>query len=802
MFDDVRYAFRRLTSKPLTTLVAVLTLALGIGATTALYCAVLHLVLKPLPYAEPDKLVAIYETRGRKILSSAYPNYLDWKGQNNSFASMAGYWALATSLKIGPNAVRTNGAYVESSLFAMLGEKPILGRVFSAREDKVGASLAVISHRSWIEKFGGSGNILGKTIYLGSGSYTVIGVMPSGFEFLNSGEFWLPLGVLLNSLRSAPGVENPHDRNNHLELQVFARLSHSTNIAGAQADMEVLAARLAKQYPRSNAGHGIQVKSLKKELLLNLDPTLWMLFAAVVCVLVVACLNVGSLQLALVTARKKELAVRMALGASKARLLQQLMVENILLGICGGLAGILVAVTGLGLLKTALPSGTYRLAELAIDAPVLAFCLAVSAVSGLLCGLLPSAAATEQGILHALKDDPQMVDRRSGGTIRVLIAAEVAIALVLVAGAGLLTAGVYRLQSAPVGYSDRNVLTYQTSLNLARYSQPSTRLAFTDRVLQEASVMPGVQNSALTTALPLSGYQSRAQILAIEGRPAHKAFEVDYASVSPDFFATLGIPLYAGRIFERRDDPKSRQVVLMSDTLARKCFPDKDPVGQRVQLDVAEGWLTVVGTVGSIKQNSLTEERGMQIYRPYAQDLWPDIVFVFKTVPQPESLKLPIERLVLGMEPQLTGSSATQEEVAQKSLGQRRILWIVLVVFAGLSVALAAVGIYGMLAYTSSLRKQEIGVRMALGATRQNILLMMLWQGMWPVLIGVGIGTAATLILSRLASSAMYNLSAIDPVVLVVVVTLILTVAVIACMAPAIEASRTEPMQAIRGELK
>ncbi|MBC8121507.1 MAG: ABC transporter permease [Gemmatimonadaceae bacterium] len=792
---------RLLVKAPLFAVVAILTLTLGIGANTAIFSLLSALVLRPLPYIEPERLVVVVEHYQQQPTSVSYPNLLDWQTQQQVFSATAGYLPTGLTFKAGTEPERLAGAYISANLFSILGSSPFLGRTFRAQEDVAGAERVVIlGHRLWQRRFGAKRDVLGKTVALGSDLYTVVGVMPAGFEFANHSEFWLPLSLWTGRATSLQGIENVMDRNNRLGLQMVARLKSGVTPARAQANLDVIAHRLAREYPKSNQNYSARVVSLREHLVGELGLILWILGGSVGFVLLVACANVANLLLARSAVRQKEIAIRAALGATRFQIMRQLLIESALLGMLGGGAGLVLAVWSVPLLQLLLPPDAYRVGEIGLDTQVLVFALAVSLLSSLLFGLTPALAASTPDLAGTLKDNSSGSGSRIGRLSRVLVVCEVALALILLVGAGLMSLSLFNLQRADLGFRPQNVLTVPISLPEGTYPEARVRAVFSTQALEQIRMLPGVRSVALATALPLSGYLSMGSV-AIEGQPSNAQVQADYLTASPEYFRVMGIPILSGRTFSEQDTQDSTGVVIINEVMARRHFPDQDPIGRRLQLETTSAWLTVIGVVGSVRQNELSTEPGPQTYRPYSQDPWPYMVFMVRTTQAPLSLKNTVEQAIHAIDPDLPISRVlSMEQVVAGSMAQPRLTWLLLALFAGLATLLSAIGVYGVMSYSVTLRTREIGIRMALGATPGHILKLIVGQGMVLVLIGLVLGVAGTIALGRILASLLYGVGAGDPRAIGAVSLGLALVTLVACWLPARRAARVNPMVAMRNE--
>jgi len=796
--QDLRYGVRMLLKRPGFTFIAVLTLALGIGANTAIFSVINGVLLRPLPFAEADKLVRVYEKRlklGRQRNAVSAPDFIDWRSQNRVFEDIAAYAPWSTNLTGGDEPMRLAGTVTSASLFSVLGVRPQLGRTFLAEEDQPnGDRVVILSHGLWQRRFGSDTGVVGRSIVLNGASFTVVGVMPAGFEFPSKEtELWAPLGL---------DPSNQEGRGSHY-LDVVARLKPGVTLQQAQANMETIAGELEKQY-QVNTGHGVNIFPLYEEIVGSVRTALLVLLGAVGLVLLIACANVANLLLVRTVARQKEIAIRTTLGASRRRIIQQLLTESILLGVLGGALGLLLAVWGTDLLINISPSNMPRMSEITIDYRVLGFTFAISLLTGVIFGLLPALQALRFNINESLKSEGRgVVGSSSRSRARsVLIVTEIALALVLLVGAGLLIKSFKRLGEVDPGFKPDNVMTMQLSLPRAKYGKPEQQSAFIQQVLERIEAVPGVGSVSMVAAPPFSGFTA-SRYFQIEGRPprpAGEGFNAGYNSASPNYFQTLGIPLRRGRDFTRQDVMGTPEVVIINEAMARRFWPDEDAIGGRLRIG-EDAWRTVVGVVGDVRHTGLDEEPKPEMFYPYLQSPLSFMTLMVRSATDEKSLRASIQREIRAVDPDLpVYGIKSMEQLISESVSPRRLNMILLTTFAIVALVLAALGIYGVMAYSVSQRTHEIGIRMALGAQRGDVLKMIVGQGLILTLTGIGIGLAASFGLTRLMASLLYGVTATDPLTFIVVALVLGTVALMASFIPARRATRVDPMEALRYE--
>jgi len=812
LWQDLKHATRSLVKKPGFTLIAIVTLALGIGANTAIFSVVNAVLLRPLPYPNPDRLVAVSENSLESPdISVAYPDYLDWRAQQSVFEEMSARMPTGGIFTGANEPERVIGRLVTPSFFRTLGVQPMLGRAFTEAENSPGTPpVMVISHGLWQRQFGGAADAIGKTITYNGSPWTVIGVMPSWFDFYGrtniNNDIFVPLGYLNN-------LEFMQDRNSHT-VRVTARMKPGVSIEQARSELSALSARMATQYPASNTGIGAATRSFLDDYVGDSRQSLRVIFAAVAFMLLIACANVANLMLARATTRRREIAVRLALGASRWRIVRQLMTESLLLALVGGAFGVLLATWGVNLLSRLNTGEWSRIDEVSIDARVLGFTFLITLLVAILSGLFPALQNSRFGLNEALKEGDRISSAGSGGRLRrTLVAAEVALALMLLVGAGLTVRSFTRLTWVEPGFDPQNVLTFRMRLPDGKYKEASQAFAFCREAMSRVSALPGVERVAVATGFPLgratdNGYLVEGQPEPLPGR-GPSSYRQD---VSEDYHSVLKIPLLEGRLFNAQDTENSTLVVIVDQDFVARSFPGqpaREVLGKRLRFggDTA-GWREIVGVVGHVKQNSLNEEGRAQIYRPWTQitpkwkaDLARVTDMIVKTSVDPLSLVGAIKREIrLIDKDQPIAQVQTLDDKLSESIAPQRFTLLLLGIFAMIALSLASAGIYGVMSYAVTQRTHEIGVRMALGAQRLDVLKLMVRQGMGLVVIGVAFGLAGAFATTRLMTSLLFEVTAKDPVTFAVVTAALMIVAFLACYIPARRATKVDPLVALRYE--
>ncbi len=813
LLQDIRYGIRMIATSPGFAAIVIITLALGIGANTALFSVVNGVLLNPLPYAQPDRLVAIYaKSKDFPQSSISYPNFLDWLRAQRTFSSMAAYREDQYNLTGMGEPERLKAEMISANFFSVLGVKPVTGRLFQAVEDQVGAQpVALISGGLWKRKFGSSPDAVGKTLTLNGVGYTVVGVIPADFRY-QSGNFhnsdvYVPIGQWNDSTF--------RDRRAGMGMDAVGRLSPGVTLQQAHADMDSVAQHLADAYPDADKGLGITLLPLKQDVVGNIRPFLLVLLAAVGFVLLIACVNVANLLLARSTGRTREFAIRAALGAGRGRVIRQLLTESLVLSFAGGAFGLLLAAWGTQAGIKLLPEALPRAQSVQIDAPVLLFTLAATVLAGIFFGLAPALRISREDLHGTLKEGGR---GSSGARQRVqgfFVVLELAMALVLLVGAGLMIRSLAKLWSVNPGFDPRNVITFNLSYPTNLGSTPDAIRASMRQLHEAVAAVPGVEAASLTAgSMPMSGDSELG--FWIEGQPKPTS-EADaksalFYAVEPEFLKTMGIPLRRGRFLTPEDNEHSPFVIVIDDQFAKLYFHGEDPIGQRVNFAILEKSAEVVGIVGHVKQWSLDGDARSpvqaQFYLPIFQipDQFMPLLsrgadFVARTQGSPEIEMGPIRDSVKKVSGDIVFSGTqTLDSVISNSLSARRFSMILLGIFAALALLLSCVGIYGVVSYLVGQRTHEIGIRIALGAQRSDVLRLILGQGARMALIGVALGIAGSLALTRLMAKLLFGVSVYDPVTFLAVACLLTAVALAACYIPARRAMRVDPIVALRYE--
>ncbi|HEX6899972.1 MAG TPA: ABC transporter permease [Thermoanaerobaculia bacterium] len=800
--QDALFALRQLRKAPAFSIVAVFTLALGIGATTAIFSLLHAVVLRPFPFPQPERIVYLWSIdRGDDHRSVAPGNFVTFRRDAKSFERLATYTGASFNLSGDGPPERVVGARVSAGYFDVFGVKPALGRVFAEAEDRPGSEqVVVLSERLWRERFGADPAVIGRSIRMNGKPYEVTGVMPASFR-LRSTEPWLWTPIALSA----------EDETNYgySYLHVLGRLKPGVTPEAAQAEVAGIARRLETIAPDNNQNKGAHLESYKESLLGATTRRYLILLGAVGCVLLIACVNVANLLLARSAARAREIAIRAALGAGRGRIVRQLLTESLVLALTGAAAGVAMAYGGVRFLVAISPARVPRIAEAGIDGPVLVFALAVGMASSLVFGLVPALRTARPDLQGMLKEGGRSLGAHRDWVKTGLMVTEVALALMLLVSAGLLIRSALRLQQVELGFDPAGVLTAQLSLPRGDYPEPAQVVQTLQRVVDEAGAVAGVGSAAATSIVPLSRYNTSSS-LEIEGKPleGEEQIEGNTRQISSGYFKTLGISL-RGRDFTAGDRPGALRVAIVNETLARRAWPGENAVGKRLSYwtDEEENpvWHVVVGVAGDIRQQDLTEDARPEIYVPMAQaseDLWGDrdisMALVVRAAADPAALAAPVRQAVLRVDPRLpVFDVATMDQLRATWTATTRFNMLLLTALGVIGLVLAAVGIYGVIAYFVGQRTQEIGLRMALGATENRVLAMVTWQALRPVLAGLAVGVAGAAAASRVLSSLLYGVTATDPATFAGVLVVLAVAALLASWVPARRAARVDPSRAL-----
>jgi len=817
LIQDLRYGLRMLAKNPGFTAVAVIALALGIGANTAIFSVVNGVLLQPLPYHDPDRLMLLRETSPDfSSMSVAYLNFVDWKDQNRSFAGLAAVRWIDYDVTGGGQPEHLNGKMVSADFFRVLGIHPVLGRDFDSRTDRLGSSpVVVISGGFWSRRFASSPAAVGSQITLNGQSYTIAGVVPAGFQFEGDADVYTLMeqwdDVLARSREMHPGIN------------ALGRLKPGVTQAQAQSDLNAIAARLAEAYPQSNAKHGINMAPLASTIVGDVRPKLLVLVGAVGFVLLIACANVANLLLARSTGRRKEIAIRSAIGAGRGRVIRHLLTESVLLALAGGLAGLALARWGTQGVVAAVPGGLPRMENIGVDGWVLAFTLGVSLLTGIVFGLAPALQVSAGDLHETLKEGSRGSSAGSRRLRSLLVGSEVAAALVLLAGAGLMLRTVWSLGRVNPGFNPSHLLTFSLGLSEANSSSSTRVIQAFDEAVDRIESVPGVKSAAVSDLIPLGEGDDEIPFY-VNGRPRPTSQgDMSWAlmyTTSPGYVKTMNIPLLRGRYIEPRDMHRGSHIVVIDEVMAHTYFPHEDPLGKSIVVADLSGALgpeittpmEIVGIVGHVSHWGLdrdaTARVRSEVYLPISQipDQFIKAIagyshFVVRTATDPLAALPAVRSAALGAgSDQPVYGVRTMDQIVAASMADRRFSMLLLGIFAGLALLLAAVGIYGVISYTVAQRTREIGIRIALGAGQADVLKVIVAQGMLPVLAGLAIGLAAALGLTRLMAGMLYGVKAGDPVTLMGVAVVLAAVALIATLVPARRATRVAPVVALRCE--
>jgi putative ABC transport system permease protein len=800
--QDIRYGARSLVKRPGFAAIVMLTLALAIGANAVIFSVVNSVLLRPLPYEDAERLVRVnrFDVKRGKLGANTSPlNFLDWRSQNNTFENLGGYMEIDFNLSGSVEPQRIPGAFVSDTMFPALGAKPIVGRSFLPEEDrKGGQSVVMLSHSLWLKQFGGRTDVVGQVITLDGKSHTVVGVMPAAFNFpSNQAALWVPFG----------SIYEDGGRGNFF-VNVVGKIRPNVSVAEAQSDLNVIAANLERLYPEVNTDSRVAVTPLHEEITGKVRGTLLLLLGAVGFTLLIACANVANLLLARAAVRAKEFALRSALGASRLRIMGQLLTESLLLSLGGTALGLFIAYAGTRAIVASGVADFPRLQEIAIDGRVLGFTLGLVIVTTLLFGLAPALQASNPNLIDALRAGARNITGSNSVLRASLVVTEIALSLVLLIGAGLLLRSFWRVVNVNPGFTTENVLTFDVSLPDEKYDRQQAT-AFFERALQNIRALPGVVSAGATTMLPLS-MENNARYFTVEGRTGNEPRDYTIAShrqVSAGYFETLQFTLLKGRFLTEQDSGTETPAVVVNQAFARKYFSDQDPIGKRMKMgetaDSSFPWMTVVGVVGDVRHASLEMQGSPEFYRPFLnnRDMSRKMTFAVRTTQPPELLTASLRRQILELDPnQPIGNVRTLEQSVERSVAARRFVMWLLGLFAATALLLATVGIYGVMSYTVSQNTREIGIRRALGAQTLDVLRLIVGHGMLLAIAGVLLGLLGAFGLTRLMVSLLFEVKATDQLTFAMVTLLLIGVAFLACYLPARRASKVDPLIALRHE--
>lgn len=806
LWQDIKYGVRMFVKNPGFTLVAVLALALGIGTNTAIFSIVNGVLLRPLSYRDAERLVyfnALNQGRGITDGNFSWSDYLDWESQTDAFETMTAV------LEGGMNIQSADAepeyiprAAVTVNFFQTIGVNPLLGRAFLKDDENMGSErVSVLSYGLWQRRFGGNPQVIGSRINLGGRDVTIVGVMPAGFSYPANAQLWSPFRMDRERARG--------ERRDNRFLNVIGRLKPTTTIEGAQSQANTLAARLQQQYPETNYGWTAQLEGLQDWTTKDVRTSLMLLLGAVGFVLLIACANVANLLLARASARRKEIALRTALGAGRWRIIRQLLTESSLLAILGGAVGLALSILLTKLLIAISPANVPRLDEIGLDARVLGFTVVVVGLVGLLFGLAPALQASKTDLNDALKEGGRGASQGHGrNRVRaLLVVSEIALSLLLLIGAGLLIKSFVLLRDVNPGFDAENVLTMRIPLPGAKYAaEPQKQATFYRELTGRVSALPGVESAGATLALPLGGTDDDfGRSFIPEGRPLvpEESLQTQYFVATPDYFKTMRIPIKTGRSFTDHDTHETSPVVVVNESIARRVFAGQDPIGKRITVWRDEKFAReIIGVVGDVKSSRLEEETGYQIYVPHAQDVgWGTLSLAVRTKGEPEALTSQVRSAILSIDKdQPAFDIKTMADVFSASVANTRLVVLLFGVFSMFALLLASIGIYGVIAYSVAQRTHEIGIRLAVGAQTKDVLKMIITQGMILALIGAGLGLAGAFAATRLMKSLLFGVSTLDPLIFIGVSLLLTVVALLACYIPARRAMKVDPLIALRYE--
>ena len=808
LFKDIRYGVRNLLKHPGFTAIVVVTLVLGIGASSAIFSVVNTVLLRPLPYPRAERLAVIQELdQNGKRVQVTPANFLDWRAQNTVFEQLAAILTRPANLALADQAQRIDLAMTSANFFTVFGLEPARGRFFIPADEQAGHSpVVVVSHALWQRAFGADPSLVGKPITVDGNSYTVVGIAPVNFNYPDKTDLWIPPFKLAPTLNER---QEPTQVRGFGMLATIGLLRPGVTVAQAASEMETITSRLRQQYPESNNRRFNRVVSLHEHLVGETSQMLLLLLGAVGFVLLIACANVANLLLASAASRQKEIAIRTALGASRFRVIRQLLTESLMLAFIGGALGFLMALWGVALMTRFLPANFPRLNEITLDWRVVAFTLAASTVTGILFGLAPALQISRPDVQETLKESGRSSSgsRRHNRLRNALIVGEVALSIVLLVGAGLMFRSLLRLQSVNAGFSSQQVLTLRLSPAGTNYRTDADYIKYYDQVIQRVTALPGVEAVGAINTLPLDkGPQAGFRIEGREPLTKDKWPGGNYRTVSTDYFRTLNIPIVQGRAFNDRDTQTTPLVVIINQALAARDFPNENPIGKRINLGNTDAngqavWWEIVGVTANVRSIELREEATPEFYLSALQDSFANMSLVIHTSVEPENMSAAVRRASAEVDKSAAVSDVkTMENIVGEAVTQPRFNLFLLGLFSAVALLLSAAGIYGVTAYSVTQRTHEFGIRMALGAQVGDVLRMIMRQGLLLIAIGVGVGLVASLALTRLLRTLLFGVSATDPLTFAAITALLMVVALLACYVPARRATKVDPLVALRYE--
>ncbi len=807
LLQDIKYGVRTLLKKPGFTVVAVVALALGIGANTAIFTVVNAVLLSALPFRNADEVVMVWEhnrprDRRENVISPA--NYLDWQDQNTVFAEMGAFYDGRANLTGFDTPEEIPVQAVTSNIFQLLGANPVVGRTFAADEGTEGkTNIVVLSHSLWQRRYGGDPSIVGQTIQLNGNNYTIIGVMPRNFTlYIKRGTL---SGKQADAWRPIAFTAQHRVRQGRF-MSAVARLKPGVTVEQAQAEMNAIAGRLEEQYKEFNNGWGVNIVPIKDQLVGEIRPALLVLLGAVAFVLLIACANVANLLLARAASRQKEIAIRTALGAGRWRVVRQLLTESVLLATVGGVLGLLLAMWGTDLLLALSPKDLLGIKDIGINPQVLGFTLIVSLLTGIIFGLVPALTASRANLNLALKEGGKTSAADGGHSLRNLfVVAQVALALVLLIGSGLMIKSFMRLQSVNPGFNSENLLTVRMLLPASKYREDHQVISFFNQIVGRVETIPGVRSASAINFLPFTGLAA-ATGFTVVGHPQPGVGEEPGTEVrvaQPGYFETMGIPIIKGRTFTDKEATELSHVVIVNEAMVKEHFPNQDPLGQKLLIDMMDkpAPCEIIGVVGDVKHHGLDTEVRPFAYWPPPELTYSFMSIVVRTDSDPDTIAAAIQREVSVMDKDLPIADVRMmQDLISESVSRSRFSTLLLTIFAGVALVLAAVGIYGVMSYSVTQRTHEIGIRMALGAGRSNVLRLVVGRGMLLTAIGLAIGLGASFALTRFLSSMLFGISAVDPITFAMVTAVLGSISLAACYIPALKATKVDPMIALRYE--